>query len=128
MFHTDTIAEIAHDIPNLYAFRITGEVGRDDMKAMSEFMLGAFKAHDTVDMCLVFETDAGSKADASLSDEAVKAQAKSLRHVRNYVVAGAPDKAASMVETMGKVLPVEAKSFATEAEAFAWLRQQAHAA
>ncbi len=38
-----------------------------------------------------------------------------------YVVAGAPEAAAGMIEAMDKVVPVRAETFDTEAEAWAAL-------
>ena len=120
---SNSVSEIETDQPGLYGFRITGEVGREDMRQMSERMLAAFERHEKVDMLLVFETDKTSTADSSLSAEAMKAQVKSLAKVRNYVVANAPGQA-GIVEAMGKLMPVDARSFDTEDEARAWLREQ----
>jgi hypothetical protein len=119
-----TVQEIETDQPGLYGFRILGEVDREDMRAMSERMLKAFDAHDKVDMLLVFETDKTSTPDSSWSTDALKAQFKSLSKVRNYVVANAPGQAGGIVEAVGKLMPVEARSFDTEEDARAWLREQ----
>ncbi len=124
MFAAAHVHEFPTEIPGLYAFRVTGEVDRDDMKAMSAYMLDAFARHESVDMLLAFETDRTSTTGASLSWDAVKAQVKSLANVRNYVVANAPGHAGGLIETMGKIMPVDARSFDTEAEALAWLRTQ----
>lgn len=124
MLSTPAIRQMSTDLPGLCAFRITGKVGRDDMKAMGDYMLGRFEEHDQVDMLLVFETDEGSELGASLSREAIEAQAKSLGKVRNYVVANAPDPAGGLVEAWGNILPVEARSFDTESEAMAFLQSQ----
>ncbi len=124
MFSTAHVQEFPTEIPGLHAFRITGAVDRDDMKAMSHYMLDVFTDHDKVDMLLAFETQDASTAGSGLSWEAVEAQVKSLTNVRNYVVANAPGGAGGLVETMGKIMPVQARSFDTEAEALAWLRAQ----
>ena len=121
---SSSVKEIETDRPGLYGFRITGAVDREDMRAMSERMLAVFERHDKVDMLLVFETDETASFDASFSAESMKAQVKSLSNVRNYVVANAPGQAGGIVEAMGKLMPVEARSFDTEEEALAWLRKQ----
>jgi hypothetical protein len=46
---------------------------------------------------------------------------RSLLKVNRYVVAGTPDHAAAMVETIGKALPVEARAFPGPREAWAFL-------
>ncbi|WP_375259958.1 STAS/SEC14 domain-containing protein [Citreimonas sp.] len=124
MLNTATITEFDTALPKTYGFRITGKVTRDDMASMAERMLAAFDAHDKVDMLLVFETTETSETGASLSMDAMKAQFESLSKVRNYVVANAPGQAGGIVETMGKIMPVEARAFDTEAAALEWLRAQ----
>jgi hypothetical protein len=125
MLSTEKIEEYDSGIKGVYAFRIKGEVERDDMKAMSERMNAVFDStDDKVDMLLVFDTEETSETGASWSGEAMKAQVKSLSNVRNYVVANAPGQAGSIVETTGKAMPVDARAFDTEAEALAWLRNQ----
>lgn len=124
MFDSDNIHETQNDIPGPYSFRITGEVDRRQMKEMSDYMTDVFDRHERVDMLLVFDTDETATAGASLSTEAVEAQAKSLSKVRNYVVANAPGRAGGIVEAMGRLIPVEARSFDTRDEALAWLREQ----
>lgn len=129
MLTTANIKEFDPGLPRTYAFRIFDEVTRDDMEAMSARMNDAFDRDEgKVDMLLVFKTSKTSEAGASWSAEAMKAQGRSLSKVRNYVVANAPGQAGGVVETMGKAMPVEAKSFETEDEALEWLRTQPHAA
>ena len=108
-------------LPATYGFRIDGKVTNEDMTAMAERVLEAFKMHDKIDMLLVFDAFDGSDTGASLSAAAIKAQASSLWNVRAYVTAAAPEKAGEMVETLGKMLPVEAHSFPTEDEATGYL-------
>ncbi|WP_191090200.1 SpoIIAA family protein [Histidinibacterium aquaticum] len=124
MFQSNAVTEIETGLTATYGFRIVRRVTREDMTEMSDYMIDRFARHDEVDMLLVFDTPETSEPGASLSREAIEARFKSLRHVRNYVVAGAPDAAESMIETMGKLLPVNAKTFDTEAEALDWLRAQ----
>jgi hypothetical protein len=123
MLTTETIKEFDPGIADVYAFRITGAVTRDDMAAMGERMNDVFgRTDDKVDMLLVFETERSSEPGASFSADAMTAQSKALTNVRNYVVANAPGQAGGIVESMGKVMPVEARSFDTEEAALAWLK------
>ncbi|WP_185020655.1 STAS/SEC14 domain-containing protein [Histidinibacterium lentulum] len=108
-------------LPATCGFRIAGKVTRTDMSAMAERVLEAFDRHDKIDMLLVFDRYDGSETGASLSTDAIKAQTASLWNVRAYVTAGAPEGAGEMVETMGRLIPVDAKSFPTEREAMAYL-------
>jgi Ni,Fe-hydrogenase III small subunit len=132
MLTTDTIREFDPGIADVHAFRITGAVTRDDMAAMGERMNTIFDAipdDKKVDMLLVFDTDRSAEAGANWSTDAMKAQAKAVTSVRNYVVANAPGDAGSIIETVGKAMPVEAKSFDSEEAAKAWLKtDQARAA
>ena len=121
MFRTDTIAAFDTGLPGVHAFRITGQVTREDMAAMARHMLGVFERHGTVDMLLSFATGQTATPGAALSLDAVEVQAKSLSHVRNYATANAPGWAASMVRAMGTLLPVTARSFDTEEQALRWL-------
>ena len=118
------IHPIEGDRPTLLAFRITGEVTREDMVGMARHVGDAFARHDTVDMLLVFDGFEGSETGAGLSPEVLQVQAASLWNVRAYVTAGAPDRAQAMIAAMGKLIPVDARSFDTEAEARAWLSAQ----
>lgn len=123
MLKTDTIQEFDAGLPAVYAFRIVDRVTSDDMAEMSRRMNDVFDNTDhKVDMLLVFETDRESEPGAGFSKDAITAQFKSLSNVGNYVVANAPGQAGSIVESMGKAMPVEARAFATESEAKVWLK------
>lgn len=111
MLSTSSIKELSTTRPDLYAFRIEGTVSQNDMAKMAEHMNEAFDIHDKVDMLLYFENFEGSDADAGLTLENAKSQMRALQSVRRYVVVNAPDRAADLVEAMGKVLPVKAESF-----------------
>ena len=124
MFATTHIHAVETDIPGLHAFAVTGEVARDDMTALAAHMNEVFDRADKVDMALFFRTDETATAGAGLSLENIEAQVRSLFNIRNYVVANAPGAAGGLVETLGKLMPVEAQAFDTEAEALDWLRAQ----
>ena len=122
MLDTPTIREVAAPRPDLYAFRITGTVSRDDMAAMGQRMVDVFETNEEkVDMLLIFERFEGTEALAGLSWPAIKSRAESLWNVARYVTAGAPASASTMVEAMGKVIPPRTEAFETEAEAWSFL-------
>jgi hypothetical protein len=124
MLRTPSVMEIPNDIDGLFSFAIRGEVGSEDMREMSEFMLRRFEEWDKVDMLLVFAGYDGAEAGASLDADAIRARFKSLTNVRNYVTAGAPEAAGTMIEILSKIMPVNGRAFDTEAEAMAFLRAQ----
>lgn len=96
---------------DLYAFRISGEVGRDDMAAMARRMNDAFGRHDSVDMLLIFDDFDGRSTGAGLDPEVLKAEFRSLSNVNRYVVVGAPAAARGFLEAMGRLIPVEARTY-----------------
>jgi hypothetical protein len=125
MLSTPSIQELPAPRPRLYAFRITGTVTQDDMAAMGERMVEVFEASDAkVDMLLVFEDYAGSEALAGFSWPAIKSRTQALWSVDRYAVAGAPEAAAEMIEAMDQVMPVQAETYSTEAEAWTALGTQ----
>lgn len=113
---TPTIKRVPTDNPAVFAFRITGRVTSEDMHAMAELMNKAFDAFDKVSMVLVFEGFGGRETGATFEPEAMKAQFRSVAKVDKYVVVGAPESAAKMVEGFGKILPVDAQAFPREKE------------
>ena len=121
MIRTTHITQVPASRPDLYAFRINGEVAGDEMETMAHEMNAAFDRHEQVDMLLIFDRYEGSETGASWNMETIKANFRSLSKVSRHVVAGAPDSASSMLETMGKIMPVETETFRTEAEAWAAL-------
>ncbi len=124
MLDTQVITEIDLGLPQTFAFRINGEVQQDDMRQLAERMLHAFDEYDEMDLVFIFDRFEGSSTSASFDMTSLRAQVKSLANLRHYVVVGAPDSASGLIETMGHILPVEAKTFETEAEAREWLAKQ----
>jgi hypothetical protein len=111
MLTSGSIQKIGTTRPDLYAFRISGEITRDDMNDMATHMNDVFDKQEEVDMLLYFKDFEGSEAGSGLSVEALRSQFRALNSVRRYVVANAPESAGQMVEAMGKLLPVDAESF-----------------
>ncbi len=120
MQRADTIEQITVDQPSVYAFRIRGEVGADDMKAMSETMNAAFDQHPTVSMLLIFEQYNGVELGAGMDMETMSAQFRSLASVDKYAVVGAPGFAATLINVMDKLIPTDARTFDRSDEQAAW--------
>ncbi len=116
-----TLTRIPTDRSDLYAFEIDGEVSADDMEWMAELMNGAFDEHEgKVDMLLLFREFDGSERGAMLDGDVIASRFRSLAHVDRYVVVGAPEAANSMIETMAKLMPVEAHTYPMAQAAEAW--------
>lgn len=124
MLETPTIREFRTGQAGLFAFHITGEVTGDDMEAMAERMNAVFDSPGKVDMLLSFENFRGSELGAGIGWENLKSRFRAVTEVRNYVTAGAPDAAEGMISFFGSLLPVETRSFETEAQALDWLAAQ----
>ncbi|MGR3540253.1 MAG: STAS/SEC14 domain-containing protein [Hasllibacter sp.] len=117
-------AEIhAENRPDILAFRVTGALDQEGLHAMGE------RANEWMDgldgkgsMLLIFDVaDAGDLPTGSFDWEMLKSRFRALVKLEHYVVANAPGAAGPMVEAMGKVMPLEARSFDTSAEAWAFL-------
>lgn len=116
-----SVNRIPTDRNDLYAFEIDGEVSGEDMESMSRLMNSAFDAQDgKVDMLLLFRDYEGSEAGASLDWDVVSSRFRSLAHVDRYVVINAPERAEKLIQTMAKLMPVEAHTFGMDEAAKAW--------
>lgn len=120
MLHSATINQIAVDNPLVYAFRITGEIDGEDMKAMGATMNNTFDVHPCVSMLLIVEQFEGVEAGAGFDMETMKSQFRSLAKVDKYAVVGAPSVASTMINVMDKVIPTDARTFERSEEAAAW--------
>ena len=117
----DTVTRLPADRPDLYAFEIRGEVSEEAMESMSRTMNEAFDAHEgKVDMLLVFREFDGSEAGATLDFEVIASRFRALTNVARYVVVGAPEAANAMIETMARLMPIEAHTFPLHREGEAW--------
>ncbi|SPJ24838.1 STAS/SEC14 domain-containing protein [Palleronia abyssalis] len=121
MFTTPSVREEPTDTGNVFAFHIVKEVSAEDMTAMSEYMNAQFDTHDKVSMLLIFDHYDGAETGASLNLEALKARFRSLAKVERYGVVNAPDRAAKLIETMGAIIPVEAKTFDREDDGWSFV-------
>ncbi|KIN75373.1 DUF3478 domain containing protein [Sulfitobacter noctilucae] len=125
MLNLQSLIQIQTTRQDLYAFRITGEVSREDMTAMAEFMNDVFDKHEKVDMLMIFDRYEGAETGASFSWEALKSRVRSITNVDRYVVVGAPDAAQSLIEVMDSLMPVDAETFDTEPAAWRSLDAEA---
>jgi len=118
---TPNVTRIATTRPDLYAFRIDGQVPADQMERMAEAMNEAFDKHDAkIDMLMVFENFDGSEAGALFDGDVIASRFRSVIHVDRYVVVGAPEQARTMIEAMGKLMPVEPITYPLEQMDDAW--------
>jgi hypothetical protein len=126
MFTCPSIVQINTTRLDLFAFRITAEVSRDDMTAMAEYMNEIFSTHEEkVDMLMIFDRYEGAEAGASLSWESLKSRFRSVTNVGRYIVVGAPDAVEGMIEIMDHLIPVDAETFDTEEAAWRELGAEA---
>ena len=128
MLTLPSITQIATSRKDLYAFRITAEVSREDMTAMAEYMNRVFDQTEKVDMLMIFDRYEGAETGASLSWEALKSRFRSVTNVGRYVVVGAPDGAETLIDVMNAIIPVEAETFDEEFAAWRSLDAEAVAA
>lgn len=115
-----SIRQISTSEANVYAFEISGQLDKHDMKGMAATMQQAFDAHEKVNMLLIFKDYEGSEAGAAISTEALQAQWKSLGNVQRYAVVGAPEHAESLIALMDKIVPVNAETFGEDEVDSAW--------
>ena len=114
------ITQIPTDNPRVYAFRIVGHMDDDDSEALSRYMNTVFDETDKVDMLLDLSGLTGSDWDSMLDGDVIQSRFRSLSHVGKYAVVGAPDRAASMIRIMDKIIPVNARAFDKAEEDAAW--------
>ncbi len=120
MLPRDTIQQIPVDTPTVFAFRIQGEIDSEDMKFMASTMDSAFDRFDGVSMILIFDAYEGQELGAALNLEVLKSQFRALTNVDKYAVVGAPSAAATFIDLMDKVIPVDARTFDRDDEETAW--------
>ena len=126
MLTLPSVTQVATSRSDLFAFRITGEVSREDMTAMAEYMNDVFDAHEEkVDMLMIFDRYDGAETGATWSWEALKSRFRSVTNVNRYVVVGAPEAAENLIEAMGALIPVKAETFDEEIAAWRALGAEA---
>lgn len=106
--------------PDLIAFEVKDRITKPDIEWMSAITDDAMKTHGTIDMLLVMSNYEGSDLGARFDGYATSVMARSVAHIRNYVVVGAPAFARAMINLSGTVLPVDTRTFDLADEAAAW--------
>lgn len=106
--------------PDLLAFEIKDTITKPDIEWMSAVTDRTMQAQGKIDMLLIMSNYEGSDFGAKFDGYANSVKARSVAHIRNYVVVGAPTLAQAMIKLSGLVLPVETKTFDLAEEAEAW--------
>lgn len=106
--------------PDLLAFEVKDKITKPDIEWMSAVTDQAMQAHDKIDMLIVMSNYEGSDLGATFDGYANSVKARSVAHIRNYVVVGAPKFAEAMINLSGMIMPVETKTFDLADEAAAW--------
>lgn len=109
--------------PDLLVFEIVAKITEADIEWMAARVQAAFDTLGEIDMLIIMRHFDGAELGAVFDADAMKAQMRSLRHVRRYGVVGAPFWAKAMINLFSPLTPVEEKTFALEeeAEARAWI-------
>ncbi|WP_054143247.1 STAS/SEC14 domain-containing protein [Bosea sp. AAP35] len=105
------------DRPDLLIFEIVAKITEADIEWMAARVQTAFDTVETIDMLIIMRHFEGAELGAIFDAEAMKAQMRSLRHVRRYGVVGAPFWAKAMINLFSPLTPVEEKTFSLEEEA-----------
>ena len=105
---------------DLLAFEVKGKITKPDIEWMSAVTDRAMQTHDKIDMLIIMSNYEVSDLGATFDGYAAGVKARSVAHIRNYVVVGAPKFAEAMINLSGMVMPVETKTFDLADEAKAW--------
>lgn len=116
------VTDIATDIPELQAFRISGRLTGEDVAALSQHVRGIFERSDKIDMLIAFEAAQEPEIIPPYNYDAAKANAMTLKNLRNLAVVNAPAYMHTLLDAVDKVVPVAIRSFNSEDEALGWLR------
>ena len=120
-FSHGPITQLQTTSPRLYAFAVTGHIDDDASDALAKYMNDAFDRHEEkVDMLLDLSAFSGSDWDSFLDMDVITSRFRALTNVDKYAVVGAPDRAATMIGLMDKIIPVQARAFDKDDMAAAW--------
>lgn len=122
MAETDSDSIVARPSPrtDLLVFEIRAKISEPDISWMGGRIEKAFDTLDQVDLLLIMTDFEGADLGAALDGEAMRASARSIKHVRRYGVVGAPAWARALITVFNVVSPVDAKTFDLADEAAAW--------
>lgn len=116
----NSIAALDAHRPDLLVFEIREKIEKADIEWMARRVEAAFDRHEVIDMLLLIPHYEGTELGAVFDTEALKAQARSARHVRRYAVVGGPVWAKAMINLFSPLSPVEAKTFGKDEAQAAW--------
>ncbi|EKE45664.1 hypothetical protein OCGS_0281 [Oceaniovalibus guishaninsula JLT2003] len=120
MLKSASIEQTPTTRPDVFAFRIHGQVTQPDMEALGAYMNEVFDRFDKVSMLLIFDGYEGSETGASSGWESIKSRVRSPAKLDRYAHLGASKATERMVGALGAMLPVEAKGFDRADEDAAW--------
>jgi len=120
-FHQGAVSQIPNTSDRVYAFEVSGHLDPDTSEALAQFMNARFDAHDKK-VHLLFDLSKLEDSDgaAILKTDVARSRVRALSHVEKYAVVGAPDAANKMIDAMGAIIPVEARTFAASERDAAW--------
>ena len=120
-FKTGPVAEIPNTADNVYAFRVHGVMDAETSKSLSDYVNTIFdNAAGDVHFLFDLTEFEGRERPAVLDMDAMKARLRSVANIGRYAVVGAPETAETMIEAMDKVVPVDARTFASDEREKAW--------
>lgn len=120
MLTMSSVTQLPTSAEHVYAFDVHGHLTAEESDVLAKLMNDAFDRHERVNMLFRLTRFEGSDATGLFDWDVLKSRFRSLSKVDRYAVVGAPDAARSMIETMDKVISVDARTFDTEDEAAAW--------
>jgi hypothetical protein len=120
MLTTPTVTQLRTPAPNVYAFEVRGGTRHEDLAAMAQAVNEAFDRGERIALLIRLVGFDGIDAAAGLSGPAVESGIRSLGGVERYAVIGPPRIARVMIETFGRIIPTEARTFASAEESEAW--------
>lgn len=101
---------------DLLVFEVVAKITETDIEWMAARVQAAFDTQGEIDMLIIMRHFDGAELGAVFDADAMKAQMRSLKHVRRYGVIGAPFWAKAMINLFSPLTPVEEKTFALEEE------------
>lgn len=120
-FSRGAVTEIANDADDVCAFRVDGSVDAEASKALAEYMNDVFDRTGTkVHMLFDLRGFDSSEASGLFDTEVLRSRLRAVSKVGKYAVVGAPEAAERMIETMDRIIPVDARTFGSDRIDAAW--------
>lgn len=108
---------------SLVALRVTGKLEQDDATAVVAILQNAFALHDNVDLLVLVDSKLIFDPTTLLSADIWRTEWDAMKHVGRYAIVAAPKLMGTIAEHIGRLTPVEIKTFAADEidDAWAWL-------